>query len=60
MHDVRCKRNRFNTLLFRLDWKGIYVYCRDCRREGDKRGDEHFFSWVELLALLMESNDKHG
>lgn len=59
--DVRCDKNPFNTLLFRFDDTGIYVYCRDCRR-GEKRGAEHFFSWGELLRMLVvgDGNDFNG
>ncbi len=60
--EVRCDENPFHTLLFRYDWRGIWVYCRDCRVNG-KRGKEHLITWGRLFGFFLEAsahNDKHG
>lgn len=60
-NEVRCERNPFRTLLFRYDRRGIRVYCRDCRDEDGRRGQEHLVTWLELLWLALGlKNDQHG
>lgn len=56
--EVRCTSNPFNTLLFRFDRRGIYVYCRDCRDENGKRGQQHLVTWRQLLLLCINQPDK--
>lgn len=51
--EIRCEENSFHTLLFRYDWRGIWVYCRDCRDDDGKRGQEHLIPWGRLLRLFL-------
>lgn len=52
MNDIRCLENRYNTLLFRYDSKGIYVWCKDCRDPKlDKKGTQHLISWAALHRM---------
>jgi hypothetical protein len=54
---LRCQDNAFHTLLFRYDWRGIWVYCRDCRDNDGKRGQEHLVSWRRLLRMFLGMDD---
>lgn len=61
--EVRCERNAFHTLLFRYDWRGVWVYCRDCRDNEGKRGAEHLIPWMQLIRLFLgldREDDQHG
>ena len=57
MKDVRCRRNPYNTLLFRYDHRGIHVFCKDCYdHQEDKKGTQHLISWAVILGLLIRFN----
>ena len=54
MKDVRCRRNQYNTLLFRYSEKGIYVFCKDCwSHEQNKKGTQHLIPWSSILGLMI-------
>ena len=55
--DVRCNDNPYNTLLYRYGPRGIYVYCRDCRDDEGKRGQEHLITWDRLLRQFLGMDD---
>ena len=54
MKDVRCRRNQYNTLLFRYSEKGLHLYCKDCySHQMNKKGTQHLIPWSSLLGLMM-------
>lgn len=53
---VTCRQNPYKSVLFSYDRQGIYVKCKDCRRENPythevKRGVNHLITWVEIDHL---------
>lgn len=55
MKDVRCRRNPYNTLLFRYDHRGVWVYCKDCYSASqNKKGTQHLIPWSSLLGLMFK------
>lgn len=58
---VRCGLNRYQTPLFSFDVKGIYLHCKDCRRDsevGSKRGAYHLVTWTQLMAIMARATQK--
>lgn len=54
MKDVRCRRNPYNTLLFRYDHRGLWVFCKDCYDQSEnKKGTQHLISWSVILGLMI-------
>jgi len=54
MKDVRCRRNRYSTLLFRYDHRGLWLYCKDCLSQTqNKKGAQHLIPWSAILGLMM-------
>lgn len=54
MKDIRCQRNQYHTLLFRVDHRGMFIYCKDCYSHSEnKKGTQHLFTWGQILGLLM-------